>query len=1146
MNGEHRRLNFLLEGITEMAAMVCLPSGDPQRSVEWLDEWACALQFREVTLLLGERIAAVRAALERNDRTGALQACLEEPSLPLLARGLHGVDQTILREWDLHCVRRTLPRVDSSIVLGLIAEALPSSTAWPREAGLAFARLAGWPGLSEALRAGPEELAQCKTDLEAATKKFKLAEGSHAENARLALLQRLRLHETLMLWGEDPQEQSAACQKIRADLLPPVLASQIRLLAAGLPDTVAQIHQILAHSQGLGVGPFAVLPLLPDWAANQVGQSLRELRDADRREAVFQATDAREILAAAEARSGKLRFSDFSGGADALARAMRLDPSAHRASFEEQETRLAFEEWARDFSNLTELGRLEQQGNHWAERLRLEKPRQKKGSELHTLRRELTSHWEEFQKARKQVRGNFVDDTGLCKTELVGKGWREALDRVTGELRRRSRILWTQVGSLFALVVIASGTIYGLGVSHAEADLRASGLRVLMANRAVGPVAEALSASQHSLSCFGTFRWFPVWHEVERETLEWIQKEREVILELDDLVGQLGNWKTEVPESLEIAATWTDPEAPACHWARKFEEAALLEKKSAPDLAAATSARFHALTKEWDSFRVERRSKSISRAEAAVDHFAQILQAGRDRREDPDLKSLLAELEASAIELDLPGVLPLEPLTGACRILEEMRPDAALRQRVSQCREAGAALVAGLNAQLQWEDTLRKAAGQEAYLSLLLRQPVNNVTEPLLPVGMAQQGGKVLQAMPGHSLVDLVFGRELLSTAKTIHHHATPDPSAQPPGGTGLTPAGRKAAEAEVKQAMGRAAVPFPGQLNDREKALLNSLRSDWMIQDIHVYLSSNTGKVLNYSRGLPTSKELPLVAVPEGVPAPPKVTEYAGDLYSPSKSPEALAFMKLASKVSENADGETTVTGDAMPRISVPKLSEESAFAREVLQAQFDLFAERPKLSLLVMADALLSRKGLNPLFKAHIHLWIADFMRQRPESWGAGWTLFEADAERLRQLFVDKSDPPPAGGDWMVPANNEKWAKPLARYYESLAGKSYVAEHLATAAALAKVETDPFPWYGFIDGAGRVVPFPGGPSGKEIWGLHHDVAQDKVVPAVLFRLAADGRYEEVNHPMALTPLYSASESLMALRSEAEDNAPLKVLLGP
>lgn len=1138
MNGEQRRLNFLLEGLAELpSSLLGFSAGQQGRTHDWLDEWAVARQLRELTRLLAERMQRLRAALGRKDRKGALDICLEEPSLPLLGRGLHGLDAAALRAWDRRCEQRVLPRLDAK-ALDLLAEEPPSEKAWPREPGIAFSRLAGWPELVRELRPGATEVKEQQRKLADATEKHRKASGAHAESARMALLERLRLLETLLLWGDSPREHAKACHEIRGELLAPLLAAQLRTLAAGLPDTADQILEALNRARALGVAPHAVIQPLPDWAATQVHQRLKTDLEAERKQAVFTATDTRELLAGAEARGAKVRFGEFATGVDALVRAVRLDPEAHRASFEEKETRLAFEEWAQDFARLAELRKQETAGDLALAQVKEHHLRSTAGQTLKDRRADLARLHEGFQKARRETRANFVDEAGQSRNECAGRGWTEALGLVTGELRRRSRVLWAQVSTAVMLVLLSVAATKGYSASLAEASDQAKTLQALREQREVEPVATALEKGRTSRALLGAFRLIPAWKDAEAATQSWLEKERRLAADFAALVGELPKWKAEVPQSLALPGTWTDAEPAASAWDKQFTDGARLAKEVAPDLGKEAAGRFREHLAAWETFRKEQRANATAQAEAVVADFAKVLQAGRQAKQNPDLAGLLEQVKTAQASLDVPGSLPLEPITGNNRVLEELRPEPEARHRLAQTREAASAVVSGLEQWIAWETALAEVKNPADYLASLGRQPARNaVIEPFLPLGAEMAGGRITEAFQGRGFVDLVFGSGLLAQARKVAGMAASPAS----GGTGGA-----SPTVDARRTLERAAIPFPAQLNDHEKARLAALRSDWMLHDIYSYTSTSSGRVLHFGRGLPATKELPPVAVPEGSPPPPTLTEKSGEFYTPAKSPGTLDFRLLTSRISVSGTGQETVTGDSLPRITQPKLSAESEFVRQAMAAHFDLLAERPQLSLLAFVDSLAAAKDVSPLFKAALHLRLAEFMGGRPESWGVTWTLFDADLLRLKKLFTAESADPPGLGDWMVPESSQRWNKALAAYYEGIAGNPYVSQHLATANALARVEENPFPWLGHIDAAGRLFAEDQAVSShREVWGLHHDVVKEKIVPVALYRRDTAGTFQPVNPPLPLTPVYGVSEALLALRAETATNPVLRALLG-
>jgi hypothetical protein len=319
----------------------------------------------------------------------------------------------------------------------------------------------------------------------------------------------------------------------------------------------------------------------------------------------------------------------------------------------------------------------------------------------------------------------------------------------------------------------------------------------------------------------------------------------------------------------------------------------------------------------------------------------------------------------------------------------------------------------------------------------------------------------------------------------------------------------------------------YPDEVTGVEKSIFLGLRDDDNLRTIYRYEYSdprnNVGSPYIYTQEPLARREAVLGSVER------KSVTMTGRVYLP-----------WLSRASVNFKPETfnAVFIDNARNGSLPEKQqltpESQLFSRIGLASLVDDVVSRYQRPLLGVLDSVIAGQA-DPLFKGHLHSRLMELAEHRPYDWGLHWTSARKDARRLAELAA----PALRSGDWMTPSRQNDLGRPLAEFYSSIKGVSYVKQAAVFSRLVEKAYTAGLLYAGYVKTEGKTHLVAEGIDALELWGY----AKENLQPAMLFRrVAGSAEFQMVAEPLALTPLFFCKldrQKTLAESCKASDIAP-------
>ena len=125
------------------------------------------------------------------------------------------------------------------------------------------------------------------------------------------------------------------------------------------------------------------------------------------------------------------------------------------------------------------------------------------------------------------------------------------------------------------------------------------------------------------------------------------------------------------------------------------------------------------------------------------------------------------------------------------------------------------------------------------------------------------------------------------------------------------------------------------------------------------------------------------------------------------------------------------------------------------------------------------------------------------------------------------------------MTPSRQNDLGRPLAEFYSSIKGVSYVKQAAVFSRLVEKAYTAGLLYAGYVKTEGKTHLVAEGIDAVELWGY----AKENLQPAMLFRrVAGSAEFQMVAEPLALTPLFFCKldrQKTLAESCKASDIAP-------
>ena len=130
------------------------------------------------------------------------------------------------------------------------------------------------------------------------------------------------------------------------------------------------------------------------------------------------------------------------------------------------------------------------------------------------------------------------------------------------------------------------------------------------------------------------------------------------------------------------------------------------------------------------------------------------------------------------------------------------------------------------------------------------------------------------------------------------------------------------------------------------------------------------------------------------------------------------------------------------------------------------------------------------------------------------------------------------------MTPSRQNDLGRPLAEFYSSIKGVSYVKQAAVFSQLVERVYAAGLPYAGYVKPEGKPQLVGEGMDAVELWGF----TKDNLQPTLLFRRVPGGvDFQKVAEPLALTPLFFCKLDRQRTLTEvckAADIAPLLMVL--
>jgi len=168
-------------------------------------------------------------------------------------------------------------------------------------------------------------------------------------------------------------------------------------------------------------------------------------------------------------------------------------------------------------------------------------------------------------------------------------------------------------------------------------------------------------------------------------------------------------------------------------------------------------------------------------------------------------------------------------------------------------------------------------------------------------------------------------------------------------------------------------------------------------------------------------------------------------------------------------------------------RLSQTSEFMNQLEIARItDDKGERVMKSLLEVFDKLIRDEKGSPIAKAYVMLKLQDMLQLRPHEWGEHYCpSLQHDLRELRRILGTAGL---RSEDWLVPEMREKWTKPLAEFFKTCKGRSYMREAVARRNYLRPAAAAGLKFAGYVEADLSLSLNQLGRAASELWVIGKD----------------------------------------------------------
>lgn len=219
----------------------------------------------------------------------------------------------------------------------------------------------------------------------------------------------------------------------------------------------------------------------------------------------------------------------------------------------------------------------------------------------------------------------------------------------------------------------------------------------------------------------------------------------------------------------------------------------------------------------------------------------------------------------------------------------------------------------------------------------------------------------------------------------------------------------------------------------------------------------------------------------------------------------KAIAYQRSGS-TARNAKVVIFETVELVPASQRTLLPECQLFERSGIRSAIVIEGEQAtvKSDLLKVLDLIRGAEGIDPVFKAAVHLQILGIASKRPIDWGIGWSpTAQEDARKLTSI-ASSTEMGIRSSDWLLPDANSRKQQLVKRLGEFYLGGAAISYHLQ-ALAMKKLAIEGMNrglvFCGFVGPDGRLLLHPKAPKALQLWGW----SKPGEKPRVLFERGAD-----------------------------------------
>jgi hypothetical protein len=300
----------------------------------------------------------------------------------------------------------------------------------------------------------------------------------------------------------------------------------------------------------------------------------------------------------------------------------------------------------------------------------------------------------------------------------------------------------------------------------------------------------------------------------------------------------------------------------------------------------------------------------------------------------------------------------------------------------------------------------------------------------------------------------------------------------------------------------------MPEQPTAQEKDVYFKLRDDKNLRDVNAYQLITNSRAGNPHRSHPVFVQ--------GVMALNKAGDQTGVVYDPSEYTNTLHFSRISYS-----------DWDYKQVKFLWHTPESDSYANLGLGELIDANTGNYQKPILQYFDQLNQDARSSSICRAFVTLRLLAVADLRPNEWGFQWCpAVAAHLQALKQLGADDIK----SGDWMVPAQSDKYEAALQRYFEQVRSVPLEKQAAFLRQLVRQTCEKGFVFAGFIDADGQPVLRQLDPPANELWGW-----DNRPAAALLLRKSAGA---QANSPLAPPLPFSPLFAFVGDRREALQRA--------